>query len=140
MIDAGDDNLHDPALEAEETGSAGESGKGKSGKSGKSGSAGSTGGVRLPPNQLKEVTSNWEYLDASQVAARLADFFSELPARASAQVQVSWANLQNQGFAIITQVLKFAEEVSRLMMDLTRENAEILRHRYGVNVTTGPSG
>jgi hypothetical protein len=137
MIDAGDDNLNNPATEAEETSSAGESGKGKSGKSG---GVGSTGGIRLPPNQLKEVTANWEYLDATKVAARLADFFSELPARASAQVQVSWANLQNQGFAIITQVLQFAKEVSSLMMNLTRENAEILRHRYGVNVTTGPSG
>jgi len=137
MIDAGDDNLNNPATEAEETSSAGESGKGKSSKSG---GVGSTGGIRLPPNQLKEVTANWEYLDATKVAARLADFFSELPARASAQVQVSWANLQNQGFAIITQVLQFAKEVSSLMMNLTRENAEILRHRYGVNVTTGPSG
>lgn len=134
MIDDSDnDQISGTSLE--ETEVSGQSGKGKSGKSGTAG-----GGVRLPPNQLKEVTSNWEYLDATKVAARLAEFFSELPARASAHVQVSWANLQNQGFAIITQVLQFAKEVSRLMMDLTRENVEILKHRYGVNVTTGPSG
>lgn len=134
MIDAIDDDDNNPTGSVEET--TGESGKGKTGKSG--GTSG--GGVRLPPNILKEVTSNWEFLDATKAAARMAEFFSELPARASAHVQVSWANLQNQGFAIITQALQFAKEVSHLMMNLTRENADILRQRYGVNITSGPSG
>jgi hypothetical protein len=136
MIDAIDDNQENPTGLVEETTDAGESGKGKSGKSG--GTAG--GGIRLPPNLLKEVTSNWEFLDANKAAARLAEFFSELPARASAHVQVSWANISNQGFAIINQALQFAKDVSRLMLNLTRENADILRQRYGVNVQSGPSG
>jgi len=138
MIDANDDDIN-PTASLEETEGAGDSGKGKSGKSGKSGGT-AGGGVRLPPNQLKEVTSTWEYLDATKAAARLAEFFSEGVARASAHVQVSWANLQNQGFTIIHQAIQFAKDVSRLMMNLTRENVDILKHRYGVNVTTGPSG
>jgi hypothetical protein len=113
---------------------------GKTGKSGETGRAGgSGGGMRLPPGQLKEVMANWKYLDANEIAARVSEFFSELPARASAHVQVSWANIQNQGHAIITQVLKYAKEVSRLMHDLTRENIEILKTRYNYPVG-GPSG
>lgn len=135
MIDANDIN-ETPTSSVEETTGATESGKGKSGKSG--GTAG--GGIRLPPNILKEVASNFEYLDATKAAARLAEFFSEGVARASAHVSVSYANLQNQGFAIVHQAIQFAKDVSRLMMNLTRENMEILKHRYGVNVTTGPSG
>jgi hypothetical protein len=111
---------------------SGDSGKGKAGGSG-------GGGIRLPPTQLKEVTSNWEYLDAAKVAARVAEFFSELPAKASAHVQVSWANLQNKGYTIVTQILKWGQEVGKeiayLMQNLSRENAEILRARYGLNVT-----
>ncbi|MFY9288094.1 MAG: hypothetical protein WAO98_06290 [Alphaproteobacteria bacterium] len=110
-------------------------GKEKSGKSG----SGSVGGIRLPPNQLKEVMGDWEYLDASKIAARVAEFFSELPARASAHVKVSYANVQNQGFAIVTQLLKYAQEVSRLLHNLTRENADILRQRFGL-IISGPSG
>jgi len=106
--------------------------------SGRASGSGSGGAIRLPPTQLKEVTSNWEYLDATKVASRLAEFFSELPAKASAHVQVSWANLQNQGFAIVTQILKFGQEVSRLMHNLTRENVERLRHEFGVQVN-GPT-
>jgi len=113
-------------------------GKGSAGK-GKAGSGSAGGGIRLPPSQLKEVTSNWEYLDVTKVAARVAEFFSELPARASAHVQVSWANLQNQGYTIVTQILKFGQEIARLMQNLTRENKETLRTKFGVHVS-GPSG
>ncbi|HEU0118011.1 MAG TPA: hypothetical protein VFR09_05200, partial [Alphaproteobacteria bacterium] len=113
MIDATDNEKDN------RTGS-GETDSGKSGgKSGGTGGAG--GGIRLPPNQLKEVTANWEYLDATKVAARVAEFFSELPARASAHVQVSWANVRNQGFTIVTQLLKYGHEVSALLHNLTRE-------------------
>lgn len=105
----------------------------KKGSGGK-GSAG--GGIRLPPNQLKEVTSNWEYLDATKVVARLAEFFSELPAKASAHVQVSWANLKNKGFAIVTQLLSYGQEVARRVAELrrnpTRENLERLRIEFGL--------
>jgi len=123
MTDAPEDQDIDQGTEA-----------GKSGKSGKSGKTGGAagGGIRLPPNQLKEVTSSWEYLDATKVAARVAEFFSELPARASAHVQVSWANIQNQGFTIVTQLLKYAQEVSRLLLNPTRENVEELRLKYGL--------
>ncbi len=139
MIDAIDDNDEIPTGSVEETTAIDKSGEGKSGKSGKSGGT-AGGGIRLPPNKLKEVMGSWQHFDANEVMAQVAEFFSELPARASAHVQVSWANLQNQGFAIVTQILKVAKEISRLMHNLTRENVEILKHRYGVNVTTGPSG
>ncbi len=128
MTDATDDD--DNA-----TGTA--SGSGKSGKSGKTGGGG--GGIRLPPDKLKEVMSNWEYLDVNKVVARAAEFFVELPARASAHMQVSWAGVHKDGFAIVTQILKFGQEVSHLIHNLTRENADILRQRYGIHVS-GPSG
>jgi len=129
-----DDKKEFDSTESAVTGKKDESGTGKAG-----GSAGSGGGIRLPPNKLKEVTSNWEYLDPTKVAARLAEFFEELPAKASANLQVEWANLKNKGFAIITQFLKYGQEVSRLMHNLTRENQEVLRIKYGL-IVTGPSG
>jgi len=101
-------------------------------------SSGGSGGVSLPPKKLKEVTTEWEFLDATKVVARLAEFFSELPARASANIEVSWANLKNQGHAIVTHLLK-AAEVSRLMFNLTRENVERLRREFGINIAS-PSG
>ena len=129
------DNENNATGAAEDTDKSGKSGRGKVG-------SGGGGGIRLPPDKLKEVTGNWEYLDVTKVAARMADFFSELPARASAQMQVSWAELQGagkEGFAIVTEILKYGQEISRLMHNLTRENVEILQVRYGLNVS-GPSG
>ena len=111
--------------------------EGKKG-SGKASGSGSSG-IRLPPNKLKEVMTNWEHLDASKVVARLAEFFSELPARASANVEVSWANLKNHGYAIVTNLLQFGQEISRLMHNPTRENVERLRSEYGI-MLPGPSG
>lgn len=114
-------------------------GTGTSGKSGKSGKSG--GGIRLPPNQLKEVTGNWEYLDATKVAARVAEFFGEGVAKASAHAVVVWDSAK-QGFSVVMQFLKWGQdkgrEIAYLMQNLTRENAEILRARYGMNI--GPAG
>jgi hypothetical protein len=130
MSDASDDlNSQYTEQESEVT----QSGKGK----GKSGKGGSGGGIRLPPNKIKEVHSDWEFLDATKVVARLAEFFSELPARASANLEVSWANIKNQGHAIVTHLLRTAE-VSRLMFNLTRENLDRLRREFGINIA-GPS-
>jgi hypothetical protein len=107
--------------------------KKKRGKSG-SGSVGESGGIRLPPNKLKEVMANWETLDAAKVVARLAEFFSELPARASAHLEVSWANLTNQGFAIVTDLVKLGQRIYELKLNPTRENRERLRLEYGILV------
>ncbi len=114
--------------------------EGKKGSGGKaSGGAGAAGGIRLPPNKLKEIMQNWEHLDATKVVARLAEFFSELPARASANVEVKWTNLKNHGYAIVTNLLNYGQEISRLMHNLSRENVERLRSEYGI-MLPGPSG
>ena len=117
--------------ESIKSGDEDKSGKGKAG-----GGKASGGGIRLPPNKLAEVVKAFQYLDASKVAVRLAEFFSEMPARASANVQVNWANLRNHGFAIVTHMLAYGQEIARLMQNLTRENAERLRREYGIT----PSG
>lgn len=101
--------------------------------------AGGTGGIRLPPNKLKEVMKNWQALDVNEAAARVAEFFNEGVARASAHAVVSWNNVKDQGHAVITQFFKWGQEkgleISYLMRNLNRENAELLRSRYGLNVT-----
>jgi hypothetical protein len=114
-----------------------EEGKKRSGKG-----SGEAGGIRLPPNKLQEVMRNWEHLDSGKIIAHMTDFFSEWPARASANAEVSWpkANLKNRGFAIATNFLKFGQEISHLMNNLTRENIERLRMEYGILVAGGPAG
>lgn len=120
--------------DASKTGSTG-----KKGGSGTEGTGGSAGGIRLSVNQFKDITNEREHLTGSNLATRLAEFFSELPAKASAQVQVSWANLKNHGYAIVTQLLKYGQEVARLVQNFTPQNAEILRMKYGL-IISGPSG
>jgi hypothetical protein len=101
--------------------------------------SGDSGGIRLPASKFQEVTKSWEYLDAAKTVSHLSEFFSELPARASANVEVSWANLKNHGYAVVTNFLKFGQEISSLMHNLTRENIERLRSEYGIMVP-GPTG
>src|ERR1700722_18512628 len=89
-------------------------GKGRSGKGGSSGSAsGAVGAVAgaarfsINPQQLKEIWAQWKQLNVGETVAAVAEFFSELPARASANLHVDWtkaANLKNQGYALVNEV------------------------------------
>jgi hypothetical protein len=76
-----------------------------SGEKGKRGGGSSGGGPRLNAAQLSEVMKNWAaYLDPKDVMRRVAEFFSEMPVKVSAQAQVDWmSNVLNKGFAVIHQ-------------------------------------
>jgi hypothetical protein len=116
---------------------------------GKRGGGSGKGGVikiRLHPSKLKEVLENWHDLDAVQVVERLAEFFSDLPHRASANAEVSWTNLEGTaksfGYAIMHHFLEFGRDLRDYMLDPTRKsNADKLRRKIGF-VPTGilPAG
>ncbi|HUY68263.1 MAG TPA: hypothetical protein VMV79_03070 [Alphaproteobacteria bacterium] len=103
-------------------------------RKGKSGSGTVGGGIRLPASKIAEVAANFKYLDAKEALAALAEFFSELPARASAHLQVSWANLANQGFAIVTDLVKLGQRIYEYRLNPTRENRERLRLDFNILV------
>jgi hypothetical protein len=98
---------------------------------------GSADRIALSSSQEKDIRDTHRTYTASEIMERVAEFFSELPAIASANIRVSWANLKNHGYAIITQILKYAE-ISKLMLNPTRENIEKLRVEHGITMP-GPS-
>lgn len=111
-----------------ETGDGGN--KKRSGK----GSSGSGGGIRLPPNKLKEIMANWEQLDLAKTVARVAEFFSELPARASANMRVDWASMSRHGFAVVNHLISSGQEIAHFMRERTAGHVKKLRTKYGVNI------
>jgi hypothetical protein len=121
--------MTDDEEENKESGSRSKSGSGKSG-----GTGGAAGGIRLPPTKLKAITETWKHHGAAEAVTRLAEFFSELPARASAHMEVSWANLAEQGYMIVTDLLKLGQRIYELKLNPTRENRERLRLEFGILV------
>ena len=120
-----DDVNNDTVIEKD--GEEGRSGKGKSGSSG--------GGIRQPPNKLKDIMSNWDHLDVAKVVARVAEFFSELPARASANAVVNWAGVNKHGFAVVNHLISSGQEIAQFMRERTAGHVKRLRTKYGVKIT-----
>jgi len=66
---------------------------------GKAGAGSMMSKVRLPPQKLKEVMADWRHLDLAAVVQAVAEYFSEMPMRASANLSVAWK--QTKSFAIV---------------------------------------
>ena len=82
----------------------------------------------------QEVMRAFEYLDVAKAMARVAEFFSELPARASANLAVNFTNVKGHSYALVNHVISFGTEVSQLMRERTAQNVKRLRTRFGIKV------
>ncbi len=108
-----------------------EEGEGRSGRGGRSGGG---VGIKLPPNKLKDVVSVWQHLDLADAVARVAEFFSELPARASANLSVNWSSVKRHGYALVSHFISSGQEIAHLMRSRDAGFIKRLRTKYGVNV------
>jgi hypothetical protein len=129
MVDQIIDEDLNTKLEAEEDGKEGD---GKSGRGGRSGGGG--GGIRLPPNMLKQVVESWKHMDLAETAVRVAEFFSEMPARASANLSVNWNTAKRHGFAVVNHIIASGQEIAQLMRSREAGHIKRLRNVYGINV------
>ncbi|MFA5040782.1 MAG: hypothetical protein WC464_04015 [Bdellovibrionales bacterium] len=89
---------------------------------GKAGAGAMAGKVRLPPQKLKEVMADWRHLDVLAVIEAVADFFSALPMRASANLSVAWQQTKSnaKSFAIVNWAIKYGEKAAK-ELKLSRE-------------------
>lgn len=113
--------------------------------------ASSDGSVaKLSSEKTKAVWADFRHLDLNEVVAAVAEFFSEFPARASANLSVAWGNAKG-GYAIINMAIKFGQDVAMAVKERTRESAVQIRKRYGISLKfkqrggvtanmTGPQG
>ena len=123
MTDSTDDEDDDESLEQKkkkkkkgEEGSEGDSDSWGRGKAG----AASGARIRLSPQQLKQAMAEWRQLDVEQAVHAVAEFFADMPMRASANLAVVWNQVKNnpKSFAIVNWVLAFGEKAHN---DLTLE-------------------
>jgi hypothetical protein len=101
--------------------------------SGKKSGSGEAGGIILPAKVFQAVATAFRHLDGEEVVARLAEFFSELPARASATIEVSWNVLSdkaNKGFAVISNFLDVGNDIIGVMRDPSRRTMDKFRSKY----------
>lgn len=112
--------------------------EGRGGGGRRSGGGGGGGGIRLPPNKLQEIMANWEHLDLTQAVLRVAEFFTDMPARASANLQVTWAGAVKQGYATVNHLISFGQEVAQLLRERDRTAGQTRRlRRWGIRVRPG---
>lgn len=120
MTDATDDENEEVRRKKKGDSGEGDSDSWGRGKAG----AGAGGGIRIPPTKLKEVMADWRHLDVKAVVEAVAEFFSDLPMRASANLQVKWeqtkANVKS--FAIVNWLITFGERTA-LELARTRDTA-----------------
>jgi hypothetical protein len=83
-------------------------GRGKAG-------AGAGGGIRVSPQKLKEIMADWRHLDVTAVMEAVAEFFSELPMRVSANCEVTWEKTKSnvKSFAIVNWAIEAGEKAVR---------------------------
>lgn len=108
-------------------------------ESGSASAAGSTyvrasgeGIAKLSVEKTKAVWADFRHLDLNEVVAAVAEFFSEFPARASANLSVAWNSVG--GYAIVNMAIKFGQDVAMAVRERTRESAVQVRRRYGINI------
>jgi len=95
---------------------------------------------RLSTEKQKGVWADHKHLDFNEVVAAVAEFFSEFPARASANLSVAWDSGTKGGFAIINMAIKFGQDVAMAVRERTRESAVQVRRRYGINIRVRRGG
>ncbi|MDD3371503.1 MAG: hypothetical protein PHE27_06740 [Alphaproteobacteria bacterium] len=143
MTDPTDDNDDEDARRKKKK----DEGEGDSDSWGR-GKAGSASGVtkvkRLSPEVLKRVMENWQHLDMAAVVQAVAEFFSDLPMRASANLSVAWE--KTRSFAILNKLIAFGEKAAgELNLNRERERSagkdtRGLRRRKGVKTPTPDVG
>jgi hypothetical protein len=92
--------------------------------------AGGDGIARLSTAKTKEVWAAFRALDLNEVVAAVAEFFSEFPTRASANLSVAWEGR----FAVVNLAIKFGQDVAIAVRERTRESAVQVRKRYGIKI------
>ncbi|MDD4616704.1 MAG: hypothetical protein PHW76_06290 [Alphaproteobacteria bacterium] len=117
------------------------------------GKAGAGAGVskvkRLSPDVLKKVMDNWRHLDVAAVVEAVAEFFMDLPMRASANLSVVFD--KTKSFAIINKLIAFGEQAAE-ELSLSRQpgtagkgtrgfqNKRAAKTSPGINMGPHPSG
>ena len=143
------DDLDEESVERKKK--RGDSGEGDSDSFGR-GKAGSGAGVsKLPPHKLKEVMADWRHFDVAAVVEAVAEFFTEMPMRASANLSVKWERTKSnvKSFALVNWVLEFGDKTIRELAK-TRERVRgagrdtrgFQRRRPGIGMAPklGPAG
>lgn len=92
------------------------------------------GVVKLSVEKQKAVWADFRHLDLNEVVAAVAEFFSEFPSRASANLTVAWDNGVKGGFAINNMIIKFGQDVAMAVRERTRESAVAVKRKYGINI------
>ncbi len=79
--------------------------------------------ARLPPHKLKEVMADWRHLDVKAIMEAVAEFFSDLPMRASANLSVAWERTKDnvKSFALVNWILDAGEKAAQ-DLELTKTN------------------
>jgi hypothetical protein len=94
---------------------------------GKAGAGAMAGRVtrHLPPPKLKEVMADWRHLDMGALVEAVAEFFSELPMRASANLSVAWKQTKSnaKSFALVNWVIAFGDKAAK-DMKMSRERVK----------------
>ena len=114
MTDPIDDNDEDAERRAKKK-KGGDSGEGDSDSWGRGKAGfGASGGIRIPPQKLKEVMVDWRHLDVTAIVEAVAEFFSEMPMRASANLSVAWEKTKTnvKSFAIVNWVIEFGDRAA----------------------------
>ena len=87
--------------------------------------------AKLSVEKQKQVWADFRHLDLNEVVIAVAEFFSEFPARASANISVAW---NTKGYAIVNMAIKFGQDVAMAVRERTRESAVQVKKRYGINL------
>lgn len=87
--------------------------------------------VNLSVERRKQVWGDFRKLDLNESVVAIAEFFSEFPARASANLHVDW---NSRGYAIVNMAIKFGQDVAMAVRERTRESSVQIRRRYGINI------
>lgn len=87
---------------------------------GKAGAGSGVSRVRrtLSPQRLKEVMADWRQLDVAALVQAVAEFFVEMPMRASANLRVVWKQTKTntKSFALVNWLIAFGEKAGHDLM------------------------
>ena len=143
MVDQNDDNEIKKRKDGETEGK-GSAGKGRVGGTGTAGGAGAegSGGIRfsIDATTSKQIWAEWKHLNMAEAIMAVAEFFSELPARASANMVVVFDGATKAGFAIVSQTIRFGQDMVVAMRTRSREATAVIRRKYGINIKTKKAG
>jgi hypothetical protein len=109
MIDEPDDE--DERSKKKKKGDGDSEGDSDSWGRGKAGAASGAKVGRPSAANLKKILANWQHFeDVTQVVQAVAEFFTDVPMRASANLSVLWE--KTRGFAIVTKFMRFGKSAA----------------------------